>query len=175
MNLFAVAPNRAVAPVEVRSQVEAGGTYDKDTTPIHTETSVTHSQGGLLNGATGADTLDFSAYNAKSLFVGTVAAATGAATVTTTGVNADNLAAGAGATTLVAGDKFIWIEASAHDAEVFNVYLATATAATTTGIDFLSEGGAGVAANATKGTAIGSFDLDGITGLTGVDASQLLF
>lgn len=171
--------------VEIRSQVEAGGTYDKDTTPIHTATSDTTQQGGLLQGAlgttgpdtapVGSDTLDFSAYNAKSLFVGSVNATTGAATVTTTGVNADNLAAGAGATTLVAGDKFIWIEASAHNpTEVFNVYLATATASTAGGIDFLSEA-SGTAANATKGTAIGSFDLDGITGLTGVDVSQLLF
>lgn len=170
LELLATDKNVNSVTVEIRSQVEAGGTYDKDTTPIHTADSVTHSQGGLLNGATGADTLDFSAYNTKSLFVGSVNATTGVATVTTTGVNADNLAAGAGATTLVAGDKFIWIEASAHNSEVFNVYEATATAATTGAIDFL-----GTDANATKGNAIGSFDLDGIVGLTGVDASQLLF
>lgn len=156
--------------VEILSQVEANNTYDKDTTPIHTATSSTTNQGGILSGVNGADTLDFSAYNTKSLFVGSVNATTGVATVTTTGVNADNLAAGAGATTLVAGDKFIWIEASAHNSEVFNVYEATATAATTGAIDFL-----GANATATKGNAIGFFDLDGIVGLTGVDASQLLF
>lgn len=163
--------------VEIRSQVEGTGTYDKDTTPIHSETSITTQQGGLIEGAlangtlapVGSDTLDFSAYNAKSLFVGSVDAV-GAATVTTTGVNADNLAAGA--TAFVAGDKFIWIEVSAHNSEVFNVYEATATAAiaNTGNIDFL-----GANATATKGNAIGSFDLDGIVGLAGVVASQLLF
>ena len=168
LNLLATDKNVNSVTVEIRSQVEAGGTYDKDTTPIHTETSVTHSQGGLLNGATGADTLDFSAYNVKGVVIergatdlfGTDA---GTQTGTATSIFA------------TAGNQFIYLEASAHDASVYNVYMATSkVAAPVTNIDF------GATGNATKGAVIGSINLDSNNAGTAVnyaaiDASQLLF
>lgn len=147
--------------VEIRSKVEAGGTYDKDTNLIHTADSVTHSQGGLLNGATGADTLDFSAYKVKGVVINN----------TTT----DVVATGSDYATV--GNTFIYLEASAHDATVYNVYEATVTKAgitTVNSIDFTANTG-----NATA-KIIGSVNLDSdATGTAvnynNIDASQLLF
>ena len=175
LNLLATDKNVNSVTVEVRSQVEANGTYDKDTTPIHTETSVTHSQGGLLNGATGADTLDFSAYGVKGVVIDIAAGdifGTDAGTQTTT---ATSIFA-------AAGNQFIYLEASAHDASVYNVYMATSKAVTgpVTNVDFGTGTASTTANNATKGAVIGSINLDSNNAGTAVnyaaiDASQLLF
>lgn len=147
--------------VEVRSQVEANGTYDKDTTPIHTATSTTQQQGGLVESATGADTLDFSAYNVDGVLMDND--------------TTDVVATGSDLSTV--GDTFIWLEASAHDATVYNVYKSTVT---DTGITNVASVDFSASGNATKGSVIGSINLDADAAGTAIDyntidASQLLF
>lgn len=150
--------------VEIAKQSEKPGTYDKDTTPIHTFTTTTTEQGGLYysNVANiGADVLDFTAYNVKGVIVDRAA---------------DLLATGTDLTTV--GNKFIWLEASAHDAGVYNVYEATSKFAGITTVDFGTAGAASATANnATKGAILGSIDLndDGTLLGTSIVASQLVF
>ena len=132
--------------VEVQKHKEVSGTFDKDMEVIHSAISNTTKQGGLLEGTGGADTLDFSAYN----------------------VNAVKIIGGAKAqvSTLKAGDSIIYLEQSAHDAGVYNVYKTVA-------VD-------NVANHTVKGDIIGSINLDSdATGTAvnynNIDATQLLF
>jgi hypothetical protein len=161
--------------VEVKSQVESTGTYDKDTTPIHTATSTTQQQGGLVESDTpaeGADTLDFSAYNVAGVVI-----ELGTGVNDKFGTNAGlNTTPDADIFTLTGENKFIYLEASAHDSNIYNVYMATSKAGNVgdTDIDFTA-----TTSNATKGAVIGSINLQDATGqdinVNGLDASQLLF
>lgn len=157
--------------VEVREQEESTGTYDKDTTPIHTQTSNTLVQGGLVEAATtalanGGDTLDFSAYSVKGVVVDKGAT--------------DLYGTDAGLQTgyTIAKDAgFIYLEKSAHDSDVYNVFMATSKGGLSqtagTNVDFGANG------NATKVAILGSINLDDAanTGAiwSALDASQLLF
>ena len=137
--------------------------------PIHTATSTTQVQGGLLSGGAitvGADTLDFSAYNVKGVVIGKAAAdlfGTDAGTVLT--------AAAKAAIFTTAGNQFIYLEASKHDASIYDVYMATSKvdASTTLEVNFETAG------NAVKGAIIGSIQLDDAADFTGMNACQLLF
>ncbi len=171
--------------VEVNSQREKTGTYDKDTTPIHSATSVTTEQGGLVKATTdtvfstsqtssetngvGADTLDFSAYNVKGVVIGLKGEAD------TFGTDAGKIANGSSNIFSKAGNKFVYLEEASHDSTIYNAYLATSKQASNVqDVDF------GKGGNATKGAIIGSVNLDQNTdGLavdySQIDASQLLF
>lgn len=154
--------------VEVKEQVEADGTYDKDTKPVHTATSKTLVQGGLVEAtaadfAKGGDTLDFSAYGVKGVIVDRA--------IDLHGTNAD-LTDGS----IAATSQFIYLQKSYHDADVYDAYMATSTKAIAKGdnVDFTATTG-----NATKGGILGSINLDDAanngTIWNELVASQLLF
>ncbi|MGJ0335594.1 DUF4214 domain-containing protein [Aliarcobacter cryaerophilus] len=170
--LTATGKNVETVTVDVLPAGHTAGSYDS-TSPIHSVSSTTTAQGGLLSGATGADTLDFSAYNVKGVVVDRGATdlfGTDATVATQTAAQAAlfGVASGANVTT---ANKFIYLEVSAHDSSVYNVYEATTKVGGTAGanIDF------GTTGNATKGNVIGSIDLVTDTLWTTLDASQLLF
>ncbi|MGJ0330423.1 hypothetical protein NG751_00870 [Aliarcobacter cryaerophilus] len=171
----AVNPSNPEAPFDNGSTIAALVALNKDvnsvtvevksgSTVLNSAESVTTEQGGLYysNVANvGADVLDFKAYKVKGVIVdrGTDLVATG--------------------TDLTAvGNKFIWLEASTHDAGVYNVYEATSKFAGITTVDFGTAGAATATTNnATKGAILGSIDLNDNGTLLGtsIDASQLVF
>ena len=162
LTLTAVDKNVNEVTVTVTKQIETVGTYDKDTTPIHTATSTTQAQGGLLDG--GADTLDFSAYNVKGVVINN-------GSTDIFGSNAGTVLTPSADLFATAGNKFIYLEASKHDANIYDVYMATSKLATTvTDINFDATAG-----NAVKGSILGSIQLDDAADFTGMNASQLLF
>ena len=167
LTLTAVDKNVNEVTVTVTKQIETVGTYDKDTTPIHTATSTTQDQGGLLDGGAktvGADTLDFSAYNVKGVVINN-------GSTDIFGSNAGTVLTPSADLFATAGNKFIYLEASKHDANIYDVYMATSKLATTvTDINFDATAG-----NAVKGSILGSIQLDDAADFTGMKASQLLF
>lgn len=174
-NIVATGIDVKSVTVEVRNQVEANGTYDKDTTPIHTTESVTLLQGGINYSADGAidptdfstatpsfsglDILDFSAYKVDAL-VTLESVYTGTNLITTATAKVGTIS--------TSGDKFLALIESEHKQGVYDVYQATQTTA-------------GLTIDEVKATgALGSIDLsDTTTNITAagsgfIDGSQFL-
>lgn len=153
LNLTKNGENVNSVSVEIQNHAE-----NHSYTTTHSTVSTTATQGGLLDGATGtgADTLDFSAWNVANLFVSTDSTVASLAPTAGTDIS--------GAT----GERgSIYLLVDEHDSSVYNVfYNATATNADQASVN--------------AATVLGSIKLQDETGLgldlttTPIDATQFL-